>query len=443
MDTMISLLNYGLILIFGVLLTMYFAGVDSTQKNRLTTLLFMILMLVIQSISWASLGPEATRRIYPLITHLPLVVFVTLLHKKNWLVSFICVLSAYLCCQAPHWLAATALNLFDSRTAYHIINSLAIFPVLYLLKKYVAASVNQLMNSSKRSLLLFGIVPLMYYVFDYATTVYTDLLYRGVEVVVQFMPLLVSMFYFVFSILYYKEMQRRSNAENESMLMTIQINQAKRELDALSEAQEKTAIYRHDMRHHLNLIGGLLTDGDIPGAIEYICQTQSDIDKITPFRYCCNNTMNLILSFFAGRAKANGINFTAEVQLPQNISIEETELCALLSNGLENAVNACAEVTEEGLRRLHINCQTHKGNLLIFIENSFNGNILIDNGLLRSEHQGHGYGMKSIMMITRKYNGYCSYTAQDHTFTLRIVLPYVLSKSEDLTVTAAAPSESN
>ncbi len=429
MDTIISLINYGLILIFGVLLTLYFAGVDSTRKNRLTAFLFIILMLLIQSISWASLGQEATRKLYPLIAHLPLVVFLTLYHKRNWVVSLVCVLSAYLCCQAPHWLASTAQIFFGSSTAYHITNSLVIFPILYLLKKYAAASVNQLVNSTKRSLLLFGIVPLMYYIFDYATAVYTDLLYSGIDVVVQFMPLLVSMFYFVFSILYYKEMERRGNAENESMLMTIQINQAKRELDAFSEAQEKTAIYRHDMRHHLNLIGGLLADGDIHGAIEYISHTQSDIDKITPVRYCYNNTINLILSFFAGRAKANGINFTVEVQLPQDITIEETDLCTLLSNGLENAINACAEVAEKGQRSLHINCQTHKGNLLIFIENSFNGNLLIENGLPGSERQGHGYGMKSIMMITRKYDGYCSYTAQDNTFTLRIVLPYHRTES--------------
>ena len=432
MDTFISLLNYGLLLIFGVLLTQYFTGVDSTRKSKWVTFLFILLILLIQGISYGALGQEETRKIYPLITHLPLVVFITFYHKKSWMISFVCVCSAYLCCQAPHWLATIALNLSGSRTAYHIINSLAIFPVLYLLKKYVAASVSRLMNLSKRSLLLFGIVPLMYYAFDYATAVYTNLLYQGVEAVVQFMPLLVSMFYFLFSILYYNELQRRSGAEYESMMMTIQIQQAKRELDAFSETQEKTAIFRHDMRHHLNLIGGYLTEGNTREAIEYISQTKSDIDKITPFRYCNNNTINLILSYFAAKAKAGGIEFSAEVQIPQHILIGETELCALLSNGLENAVNACEQLHEDQSKQIHINCQVHKGNLLILIENSFSGNLLISDGVPYSDQPGHGFGIKSIMRIANKYNGYYSYEAKDSIFTLRIVLPGSISKETDL-----------
>lgn len=423
MITTVSLVNYGLILLFGVSLAIYFAGIERSRKNRLAAICFVLFLLVVQYASWRFFGYDTTRKIYPFIVHIPLILFITFYYKRNYTIALVCVLTSYLCCQTPRWFATMALYLFDSRLAYLIVNSLAIVPVLFLLKKYVVRSINQLINISKRSLLLFGIVPLMYYLFDYTTTVYTDLLYRGIEMAVLFMPSLVSMFYFVFILIYYSEMQRRSNAESEGMVMSIQINQAKIELSAFLESQEKTAIYRHDMRHHLNLIAGYLEAGDTKSAFEYISNTQAEIKEFTPVRYCENNTINLILSHFGDRAKAEGVTFFTDVKIPQTISIMETELCALLSNSLENALQACTKVPDENEKILRVNCQLHKENMLIFIENNYTGEVEMENGLPQTHRQGHGFGVKSIMAIVHKYQGYYLYTANDGIFTLKIVLP--------------------
>ncbi len=424
MLTVFGLINYGLILIFGVLLSFDFAGVEKTSKNHRIKIYFICLMLLVQVSSWQFFGLETTKKIYPLIVHFPLIVSLVFFCRSTYLTAFVSVVSAYLCCQTPRWIATVALYTFDSRAAYHIVNTLAIFLTLYFLKKYVVSSVNRLMNISKRSLLLFGAVPFMYYLFDYGTTVYTNLLYNGIEMAVHFMPSLVSMFYFVFAIIYYNEMQRRSNAERESMLMSIQINQAKKDFTSFQELQEKTAIYRHDMRHHLSLIGGYLAEGDAQKAIEYISQTQADIDNITPSRYCKNNTVNLILSSFVAKATETGVELSVDANLPQGIYLSETDLCTLLSNGLENAINAAAQVEEDQFRTVRINCQMHKENLLILIENRFAGEVIMKNGLPRSQQQGHGFGVKSIEMITKKYNGYYSFAAKNELFTLKIVLPF-------------------
>lgn len=418
-----SLINYALLFLFGVLLSIYFAGIEKTRKNRLAASCFILLVLIVQYASWHFLGYDATRKIYPFIVHIPLILFITFYYKCNFIIALVSVLSSYLCCQTPRWFATMALYLFDSRLSYLIVNSLTIFPVLFLLKKYVVRSVNQLINISKRSLLLFGIVPLMYYLFDYATTVYTDLLYRGIEMAVLFMPTIVSMFYFVFILIYYNEMKKRNNAESEGIVLSIQTNQAKKELAAFLESQEKTAIYRHDMRHHLNLIGGCLESGDTRKALEYIHNTQAEIIEFTPARYCENSTINLILSYFADRTKAADVTFLTDAAIPQTIPIPETELCALLSNGLENALHACTAVADEKERILRVNCQLHKDNLLIFIENSYTGKVDMKNGLPQSHSQNHGFGVKSIMTIVRKYDGYCSYAAEDGIFTLKVVLP--------------------
>ena len=423
MLNVLSLINYGLIFIFGVLLSVLFAGVDNTQKNRRTIFCFIIILCLVQAISWRFLGYEITVKIYPVMIHIPLILYIAFYLKRSFPIALVSVLCAYLCCQTPQWLATVALYLFDSRIGYFITNSLALFPVFYLLERYVVASVNRLINLSKKSQLLFGIVPLLYYLFDYTTTIYTDLLFQGNKFVVLFMPSVVSMFYFIFINFHYNEIQRRSHAEKESMLLSVQIKQAKKDLNEFWEQQEKTAIYRHDMRHHLNLIAGFLADGDTGKSMEYINRVQSNIMEVTPIRYCENNTVNLILSYYAHKADTGNITLTVDAQIRQNIPILETELCALLSNGLENAFNACSQVEDVRARTIQFMCKVHNEKLVIFIENSFTGMVIEENGLPKSTQPDHGFGIKSMVMIIDKYSGCYSYTAEDGIFTLRIVLP--------------------
>ena len=112
-----------------------------------------------------------------------------------------------------------------------------------------------------------------------------------------------------------------------------------------------------------------------------------------------------------------------DAKLIQSLSIHETELCALLSNGLENAIEAAAHTADEQFRKVRISCPTHKDNLLIFIENSFSGNVVMENGLPQSLREWHGFGVKSISMIAEKYNGYCSFETKGEIFIMRVVLP--------------------
>jgi sensor histidine kinase regulating citrate/malate metabolism len=177
------------------------------------------------------------------------------------------------------------------------------------------------------------------------------------------------------------------------------------------------------MRHHLSLIGGYLADGDKQKAVDYIRLAQADIEEITPKCYSQNNTVNLILSSFAAKAKANKVILAVDTDLPTSLDLPATELCTLLSNGLENAITAAAQVEDGQFRTVRVNCKTHKGNLLIFIENNFTGEVTTENGLPQSHRQGHGFGVRSMVMIAEKYNGYCSFVAKDKIFTLKVVLP--------------------
>ena len=82
-----------------------------------------------------------------------------------------------------------------------------------------------------------------------------------------------------------------------------------------SRAQTQTAVYQHDMRHHLTMLEGLITAGKPEQASQYIRKVQSDIETITPRRYCENELVNLLCSSFAEKAQHAGARLDVDCLL--------------------------------------------------------------------------------------------------------------------------------
>lgn len=424
MAHLIEILNYMLLLIFGTIASVTFAGYEKTARNRMAITLLVLAILSMQLIAYFSAGLVVAARLYPLITHFPSIMFIIRYLKKSLPIAIVSVLTAYLCCQPPNWLGLAMQVIISNTVAFFIGYSLGLLIMLYLIKRYIAFPVNQVMSYSRWTLFIFGSFPLIYYLFDYSTTIYTGFLYSGAKIVVEFFPSVLSMFYIIFIIVYNNEMQKLNNLKLNNAILEAQSERAKNEIYALQQVQNQTAVYRHDMRHHLTLLFGFLENGEVVAAMEYIRQTQIDIDSIVPIRYCENNTINLILSAFVAKANQRGVSLSIDAVLPNMLSFSDTELCTLLSNGLENAIDSAAKNSDSNPRTVRLNCRMHKCNLLILIENTFHDQIEMKNGIPQTNEEGHGFGTKSIVMLVDKHKGYYSFSSSEGIFTLKIVLPH-------------------
>ena len=134
----------------------------------------------------------------------------------------------------------------------------------------------------------------------------------------------------VFVILYYAETQKQANLQRERDMLDAQFRLAQTEFASLRQLQQNAASYRHDMRHHFSLLQGLASKEHIEGIKEYLRTAQSDMDSITPMRFCESETVNLILSAFATKAKQAEIMLTVDTKLPDSLPFSDTELCSLL-----------------------------------------------------------------------------------------------------------------
>lgn len=415
-ETVIEFSRYWVALLFGTMVAVSFAGMERTRKNCLAVGCFTVILFCLQILCLRTLGMSVTLKIYPLLSHLPVAVFIVVYLKRPWLISLTSMFVSFLCCQPPRWIGTVARTVLKNTSMDHIGYIGSAFLMYYFLRKYAVKSVRHLMERSIKSCLLFCAMPALYYLFDYTASVYTDFIYSGDRVAVQFMPLITSGFYFVFALLYYAETQKQVSTQRERDMLDTQFRQAQRELASLRQIQQNAATYRHDMRHHIALLQGMAAKGQIEEIKEYLRIAQSDIDTITPTRFCENETVNLILSSYATKAEQSGIRLSADAKLPYSIPFSDTEFCSLLSNALENAIQAVRNIPDSNKRIIRLHMYSKNNKLCIDIRNSYLAEPIFQQGIPVSTEPGHGFGTKSMAHIVEKHGGIYQFSVKDGWF---------------------------
>lgn len=421
MSLPISFLNALAVSLFGSVLSASFCGALERSRNRLIFWCCMAMIPIFQGAVSQIWDAEFLRYIYPIIMHLPLLLVLRFLAGKL-LWPLISILTAYLCCELRRWIALLFTGLFQGGDMMQDIAELIVtLPLFFLLLRFFSPVIRQLSERPLRLQWQFGIVPATYYIFDYGARVYTDLLYSGSPITVEFMPLMCCVTYILFLLYFTTEERRREQLQQVQKGMEIQVAQAVREVGALRESQELACRYRHDLRHHLQYISASIANGQQEQAQIYISGICEEIDAQKVKRYCENETANLILSAFAGRVEKVGIRMDVQGSLPAFILISDSDLCVILSNALENALHACQPLVSSG-RDCLIDVQFYEREKRLFLQviNPYQGSIRFENGIPVSDREDHGIGTRSIRAIVQKYGGVCSFLAQDGRFILRL-----------------------
>lgn len=327
MQSALDIFCYVLVLIYGLMLSADIStgGYVSRQQKCLLTLLCLLFLLV-QGLGLVLLGERTVKQLYPLVIHVPLVLILILFMKKSVGVAIVSTCTAYLCCQPPRWGRIAVEALTQSTLAAELVYILLMPVMYYLLRRFFVAAAYNTMTSSTAALLLFGSLPVTYYIFDYATTIYSDALYSGIQALNEFLPTVLVTFYVLFLPAFHLQSQRQ-------------------------------------------------------GAV-----------------------------------------LTVDASLPNDVAISDTELCSLLSNGLENALHAVVDLPADR-KQISLYCGVRQNKLLIEIRNPCAGPIAMRDGLPISDREGHGYGCRSIQAIAQRNGGLCVFSARQGQFLLQIMLP--------------------
>ena len=408
--------------VFGMALSAAFCDILWTRRKRILMAVSMAVTLLFQGAIYLWVDRNAIPYLYPLITHLPLILVLCVLSGK-YLWSPIAALTAYLCCQLRRWLVLLVVAVCSGDLRMQYVAQIVItVPLFLLLLHFVAPSVRSIGQETVAVQCRFGLIPAVGYGFDYLTRIYTDLLAEGAPVAVEFMPFVCSAAYLLFLIHISKEQHARLRLEELKSNLDLQVHQAVREIEALRISQQKTRAYRHDLRHHLQYIAACIENEQYEQALQYIHSISAEIEASRVTVYCENEAANLILSSFADRAKAQHIPLAVHAVLPNQLPLAESDLCVLLSNALENAIHACSERADGVPGHIEVQAYEKAGKFFLQVVNDCTQPVQFSHGVPVSDRAGHGIGVHSICSIVERYGGVYSFSVRNQQFILRISL---------------------
>lgn len=202
------------------------------------------------------------------------------------------------------------------------------------------------------------------------------------------------------------------------------------ELETLSEnhmkdieiMMEKNRIQTHDMKHHLLILREYGQEKQWDSLMSYLNELSDDILVSQKAMWTQVGILDTLLEQKKAKAESKGIEFRIRADRIGELPFSDMEICTLFSNLLDNAIEACEKIPDDR-RWIEIHITRKSAMLYITISNSIKGRPLEKEGKLitnKENHQLHGYGIKSVQKIVRKYEGEFSYQVHENEFVVTI-----------------------
>ena len=224
-----------------------------------------------------------------------------------------------------------------------------------------------------------------------------------------------AFFYFVVSSILDEE---RTAARNRFLEMQEhQYRAQQRYMDATSRA-------RHDFRQTIRTLQELMHAGDYKAAQEYLDDYASSL-PVNEIRHLSDNApLNALLNHYSEVAEQNQIPLKLRVELPAELPLSDIDLCNMVGNILENAVQASLDIKPEE-RQIQLTMTTQNdAQLCIVAANHFNGRVRRSNGVyLTTRWTGNGIGLSSITSTAEHYGGTADFSHEGKVFYSNVMIP--------------------
>lgn len=178
--------------------------------------------------------------------------------------------------------------------------------------------------------------------------------------------------------------------------------------------------WRHDYRHHIQTMKVHAANGEYEEIVKYLDMLDDDLTNVETVIRTGNHMADAILNSKLSLAAEKEINVKAEAKIPVSLTISEVDLCIVISNLLDNAIEACMELPpDKRLIRIYMEM---KGNYLyLALTNTAGGKKKRGFGTTKGE--GHGLGIARVDAVIKKCGGYITRASEDEAFSTEVLLP--------------------
>ncbi len=217
---------------------------------------------------------------------------------------------------------------------------------------------------------------------------------------------------------------------NQKKIAEYQNDLISKHCDEVENIYKQMRGWRHDYHNHIQYIKACIHMGEIDKLVDFCNKLDDDLVAVDTVIKTGNVMIDAILNSKLSLALSKNIDVTAKAVVPTDIQISNVDLCVLLGNLLDNALEACEKVEnapifefEKPFIRVYISV---KGNqLYLCVTNSAYGTVSkIGNKFFTTKQADtHGFGLMRIDKICEKYSGYCKRNNEVGVFSTEILLP--------------------
>lgn len=241
--------------------------------------------------------------------------------------------------------------------------------------------------------------------------------------IVSFLVLL--LFFLVFSLLLLT-ISARDQERAQRLVLQQTDRLMEKNYQTLHQDLQENAKRLHDFHHHLQAILGLAEQAGDQKTEEYVQSLLTVSYRDVRMCSCGNDIIDAVINCSAAEAARSHIDFHYNVELSSSLSqISPIDLCAVLGNQVENALDACKKIPDSQRRFIQVSIRQNKGFVVIQVINSAYRNPFTADGRLvtnKEDPEFHGLGLKSIQDTVDKYNGYLTNSYEDHQFQSEALL---------------------
>lgn len=189
---------------------------------------------------------------------------------------------------------------------------------------------------------------------------------------------------------------------------------------SLQQQAQQVRTLRHDLRNHMTVIRARLEQGDADGALDYLDALSASPALHGAQRICENEITNAVLTAKAEAMRQAGITPDISASVPVSLPLADIDLCALLGNALDNAMEAAAQAEE---KTIIVRCKVQKGLFMLRVENTLDGEVLPGLPTTKGDPSAHGLGLPSMREIALRNGGTLETSVRDGKFALLICIP--------------------
>ena len=208
----------------------------------------------------------------------------------------------------------------------------------------------------------------------------------------------------------------------EKKLLEQQNKSYKNQFEIIKESNDNMRLLKHDIKNHMYILEDMVRRDDREKILEYINDVENMIDIKRQFSNSGNIEIDSIINYKLSAAEDMGAKLKIDIRVPAKLAIKEFDINVILSNILDNAVEAIKFVEN---KFIEIKIEFSKGVLYICVKNSYLKIDIDEKGEFKTtkqDSQNHGLGLNSIKRTAEKYNGTMITELEENKFTVKVLL---------------------